>query len=183
MSQIVITILLIIMAVASGLILILVIASTVVLFWIKVPYAPIARTRVKQVIDLLELKPGQKFYELGCGDGRFVIEATRQGAAAVGFEISPWVFVRAKIFNFLAGSKGKILFKNFYNVNLADADAVFCFLVDKVMPKVENKLMAELKPGAKIISYGFRLPNWKPTEVVYLDPNNTKASKAFIYIK
>jgi len=77
----------------------------------------------------------------------------------------------------------EIFYKNFYNANLADADAIFCFLMDSVMPKVEKKLKKELKPGAKIACYGFKLPAWPPVKVVEIKKGNKRASKIYLYQK
>ena len=153
------------------------------ILWVKVPFAPTPKAKIKEIIDWFNVQPGQKFYDLGCGDGRFIIEAAKRGAHAIGFEISPWAFLKAKLNIILAKSPATLIFKNFYQVPVTDADAVFCFLIDKVMPKVENKLMAELKSGTKVISYGFALPTWPPQQVLSSDPTRPTASKIYIYTK
>jgi hypothetical protein len=51
------------------------------------------------------------------------------------------------------------------------------------MPKVEKKLLAELKPGAKIVCYGFKLPTWKPAKVIDLKPKDKRSSNIYLYIK
>jgi len=158
-------------------------ASVIVLFFTRVPFVPTPKRNVKIAIDQLGLKPGQKFYDLGCGDGRFLIEAEKRGAKSIGFEISPWAHVRGRLNLWLHKSKAKILYKNFYYVDLSDADAIFCFLITDVMPKVEKKLKKELKPGAKIVCYGFKLPTWKPDKVIDLRPQDKRSSKIYLYSK
>lgn len=158
-------------------------ASAIAIFVTRVPFVPTPQKNVKLIIDQFGLKPGQKFYDLGCGDGRFLIEAEKRGAKAIGFEISPWAFFRAKINLFVHKSQAEVLYKNFYHFNLSDADTVFCFLIDTVMPKVEEKLRQELKPGTKIICYDFKLPTWKPIKVVDLRPDDKKSSNVYLYSK
>ncbi|MFA6215576.1 MAG: methyltransferase domain-containing protein [Patescibacteria group bacterium] len=158
-------------------------ASLIVLFFTKVPFVPTPKKNVKLIIDQLNLKPGQIFYDLGCGDGRFLIEAEKHGAKVFGFEISPWAHFRARLNLIIHQSRGKIFYQNFYFRPIADADAVFCFLMDNVMPKVEEKLLKELKPGAIVASYGFKMPNWSPEKIVDLKPFDKKASKIYIYKK
>ncbi|MFA5022030.1 MAG: hypothetical protein WC508_03060 [Patescibacteria group bacterium] len=175
--------LLIIVATFSLLLSLLIGTSAIAVFIVKVPFVPTPQKNVKIVIDQLDLKPGQIFYDLGCGDARFLIEAAKRGAMATGFEIAPWAIWRAKLNIFFQKSQAKVLYKNFYNVNLTDADAVFCFLIDVVMPKVEKKLQQELKPGALIACYGFKLPNWPPEKIVDLKPFDKRASKIYIYKK
>jgi SAM-dependent methyltransferase len=158
-------------------------ASMAAFFFSKVPFAPTPKYNVKIIIDQFGLKPGHKFYDLGCGDGRFLIEAEKRGAKAVGFEISPWVYLRCRLNLFLNKSKAKVFYKNFYSADLSDASAIFCFLMDRVMPKVEKKLKKELGIGAKIICYCFKLPTWKPTKIIDLKPKDPKSSNIYIYSK
>jgi len=155
----------------------------VAILFTHVPFVPTPKKNVKLIIDQFDLKPGQIFYDLGCGDGRFLIEAQNRGAKAIGFEVSPWAFIRGQINLLIHKSRAKIFYKNFYNANLADADAIFCFLMDSVMPKVEKKLKKELKPGAKIACYGFKLPAWPPVKVVEIKKGNKRASKIYLYQK
>jgi len=157
--------------------------SVIAMFLTRVPFVPAPKRNVKVIIDQLDLKPGQKFYDLGCGDGRFLIEAETRGAKAIGFEISPWALFRAKINLLLHHSKVRLLFKNFYRSDLAEADAVFCYLMTKVMPKVEDKLKRELKPGAKVACYGFPLPTWKPAKVIDLKLKDKRSSNIYLYQK
>ena len=159
---------LVIIALVAWVITLLVGTGAIAFFVARVPYAPTPKRNVEKIIDLLELKPGQKFYDLGCGDGRFIQAAAKRGAQAVGFEIAPWPFIKAKVRLWLSGSPATIYYRNFYHADLSDADAVYCFLLNSVMAKVEKKLAADLKPGAKLLSYGFILPNTKPTRLITL---------------
>ncbi|MFA6410596.1 MAG: methyltransferase domain-containing protein [Candidatus Buchananbacteria bacterium] len=170
-------------AIISLLISLLIGTSAIALFAVKVPFAPTPKRNVKIIIDQLNLKPGQIFYDLGCGDARFLIEAESRGAKATGFEIAPWAIFRAHLRKWFKKSQVKIIAKNFYHINLSDADAVFCFLITKVMPKVEQKLQQELKPGALIACYGFPLPTWNPEKIISLKPANPRASKIYLYKK
>src|SRR5688500_6131622 len=52
-----------------------------------VPYLPTDHHIVTALLDLAELKPDDVLYDLGCGDGRIVIEAARRGARAIGVDI------------------------------------------------------------------------------------------------
>jgi len=50
---------------------------------------------IREILDFAEIKPGEKIYDLGSGDGRVLIQAARHyGAVGVGLEIDPlkvWV--------------------------------------------------------------------------------------------
>lgn len=148
-----------------------------------VPFVPTPARNVKLIIDRLKLQPGEIFYDLGCGDGRFLIAAEQRGAVAIGFEISPWAFLKAKVNQWKNRSQIKLRYKNFYPVSVGDADVVVCFLLDAVMAKVERKLEQELKPGTRVATYGFKLPSWQPLEVMDLKPNHKRFSRIYFYQK
>lgn len=168
---------------ASTLLIIIIILSIIAIIAVGVPFAPTPDKNVKLIIDKLQLQTGKKLYDLGCGDGRFLIAAAKFGAIATGFEISPLTYLRARLNLLLNYSRAKVKLKNFYYVQVDDADYVICFLVDRVMAKVEKKLAAELKTGAKVVSYGFPFPTWKPAEIINPNPQRIGSSKIYFYTK
>ena len=160
-----------------------IVGNFVALLVVGVPFASTPQQNIERALNLLELKPGSKLYDLGCGDGRTLIAAEQRGAKAIGYEISPWAFLKAQINLWRAKSSARVLFKNFYHANISDADAVFCFLLNRVMDRVEEKLSRELRPGTKVISYGFKMPHWQLTQIIPTNPGNPKSSKIYLYIK
>ncbi len=183
MLEIILNLSVLFVALVCLLISLLIGSSAIAILFTKVPFVPTPKRNVKIIIDQLALKPGQIFYDLGCGDGRFLIEAQNRGAKAIGFEISLWAYLRAKINLLINKSQAKIFYKNFYQANLSNASGVFCFLMDTVMPKVEAKLKKELGIGAKIVCYGFPLPSWPPEKIIDLKPKDRKSSKIYLYRK
>jgi len=79
--------------------------------------------------------------------------------------------------NLLAWAKAKLLClalknvhirrKNFWKTDLSDADVIFCYLFPDVMDDLAQKLSAELKPGASIISFNFPLPGFSPGKTLH----------------
>ncbi|OGH12069.1 MAG: hypothetical protein A2857_00920 [Candidatus Levybacteria bacterium RIFCSPHIGHO2_01_FULL_36_15] len=106
------------------------------------------------------MKPSDFVYELGSGDGMFVITAARDfGAKAVGIEIDPVrVFISkimVKIFG--VGNKVKIVKSNFFDQDLRQATTVFAYLVPRALERLMPKLKKELKPGTRFISYRYKI--------------------------
>jgi SAM-dependent methyltransferase len=122
------------------------------------PWVPTRRKDMERILKLAKIKPGEVFYDLGCGDGRLVAEAARAGAAATGFDISLMSYLMALARLVAEGSSAKIVFKDFFRQDLRGADIVYLFLTPTAMPKVEKKLKAELKKGSRVISYTFSIP-------------------------
>lgn len=128
------------------------------------PWFPTWSQDIERFLKLADIKPGQKFYDLGCGDGKLVFAAAGSGAEAIGFEISLLPYLLAVSRSFYVNNS-KIKFKNFWKADLSDADIVYLFLTPKVNPKAKEKLEHELKRGAKVITYTWPIEGWKPLKI------------------
>lgn len=143
---------------------ILITIPTVIAMSTGAPFVPTPMARVKKMISLAKIKPGEKVYDIGCGDGRMVyVAANDYGANAVGMELSPLVYGLARIRKLFWGSKAKIVFTDFRYKNLGDADVIVCYLLPESLARLQAKLEAELKKGARVVSYAFPIGTWKVT--------------------
>jgi len=129
------------------------------------PWVPTRKRDLKRILDLIKIKQGEKFFDLGCGDGRLIIEAAKNGAVAVGLDISPLPYFLTRIRLFFSHSNAKIKLKNLFNQNLSEADVVYMFLMPTAILKVKEKFKKELKKGTRVASYVFPIPGWTPTVV------------------
>lgn len=127
------------------------------------PYVPIPKNGLDKMIEFADIKPGQKTVDLGSGDGRIIIALAKAGAIVHGYEINPllvlWTMRKIK----KEGLEGKafVYLKSFWDVDLSSYDVVTLFGIRKIMGRLREKLDKELKPGAKIISFGFSFSGWQ----------------------
>lgn len=128
------------------------------------PWVPMRALDVERVVRLADIKPGQKVYDLGCGDGRFLFAAAERGAHAHGFEISliPYVIARVRWLFFKKRKMVTITFKDFWYADFSRADVVYFFLMPAAYPRLQTKLKKELKPGAVVLAYVWPFPDWEP---------------------
>jgi cyclopropane fatty-acyl-phospholipid synthase-like methyltransferase len=129
------------------------------------PWVPSRGRDLERIFKLADLRPGQTFYDLGCGDGKVVIYAANNyKVKAIGLEISLPLYLVCKLRQALnKQSNIEFKFKNLYKENLSSADAVYFFGMPHVLnEKFCSKLKRELKPGAKVVSYSFKLHDWQP---------------------
>ncbi len=128
------------------------------------PFLPTGKKFVEGMLDLAALRPDDLFVDLGSGDGRLVIAAARRGARAVGYEINPFLVAIAYFRIWRAGVRNRatIHWQSFWSADFRSADVVSIFGITGIMPRLEKKLTAELRPGARVVSYIFSLPSWKP---------------------
>lgn len=129
--------------------------------------APFVPTRTNVLDDMVRLsnaRPGFRIADLGSGDGRLVAAYAQRGAVAVGYEVNPVLIWLSRLLNVRRRPAGsaKYILGNFMNRDLSDYDAITVYLMPPMMVALEKKLLAELKPGARVISNSFPFPNWKP---------------------
>jgi len=138
-------------------------------FRTEAPYVPTGRKDTGAILKIAQMRPGEVFFDLGSGDGRFVRAAARLGARAIGIEQSWTLVAWSKMVWWLtpgARSQGSALFirGNFLKRDLRDADIIFCYLMPKAMEKLKPKFERELRPGTRILSRAFKVPGWVPGE-------------------
>lgn len=128
------------------------------------PWVPIWSSDVQRFLRLAEVRAGQRVVDLGCGDGRVVAAAARAGARSVGYEVSlvPYLLALART---RFGRHGQVRYRDLWMADLRDADVVYVFLMQKIYPKLQRKLERELKPGARVVTYVWGLPDWTPSRV------------------
>lgn len=126
-------------------------------------YLPTKKKTSQKMIELLQIKPGEKALDIGSGDGRLVIAMARSGAIAHGYEINPFLVIISRFNIYNAGLKNKafVHWKNFWLEDFSGFDIVTLFGIDFAMPKLEEKLKKELKNDARIASFAFAFPNWQ----------------------
>lgn len=127
-----------------------------------------AQTEMDAVVRMLTLAGATDkdiIYDLGCGDGRFVIAAARKfGARGVGIDIDP---ARVKEASHLAQGAGvadrvRFVEADLFRADISEATIVALYLAPQLNLKLRPKLMKELKPGTRIVSYSFNMGDWQP---------------------
>lgn len=142
--------------------LVLFVAAVGLWFLIPIPYLT-PKPVIKEILKKLELKTGDKFYELGAGTGRVMVLAAKSnpGIEIIGFEKSLIFYCLAWLNLKLNGVKNaKFYLGNFFKADLRQADAVFCYLFPAILENLKDKFLKEPKPGTKIVSFGFEIKGW-----------------------
>jgi tRNA G37 N-methylase Trm5 len=130
-----------------------------------VEYVPSPQHVVAEMLRLASVGPKDVVYDLGCGDGRIVVTAARDhGARGVCIDIDPQRIREAKQNARAAGVEGRIVFKNqdLFEARLDGATVVTLFLWPEVNLRLRPKLLRELEPGTRIVSYQHDMAEWKP---------------------
>ena len=128
-------------------------------------YEPSPPEVVSAMLELAAVAPADVVYDLGCGDGRIVIEAVRRyGARGVCVDIDPQRIREARANAAAAGVLERITFReqDLLDTELAGASVVTLFLSPDMNLKLRPRLQRELPNGARIVPHWHRMGDWRP---------------------
>lgn len=151
---------------------------------LDVPYVSTPHEVVEAMLKLARVGPGDLVYDLGCGDGRFVITAAQAfGARGVGIDIDPARIAEA---NAAARSEGvsdrvRFLRQDLFTVDLSPATVVTLFLLPELNDRLASKLRRELRVGARIVSHRWTIRGWPPDDAIAVDVDEVR-HEAFLWI-
>lgn len=133
-----------------------------------VPYVTTPQRVVERMLALAGVSEDDVVYDLGSGDGRFVITAAQQfGARAVGVEIDSQLVRRARAQARLAGVADRVEFRrgDLFETDLHAATVVMLYLEPELNLRLRPKLLLQLDPGDRVVSHDFDMGAWTPDRV------------------
>lgn len=152
---------------------------------VDAPYVPSPQAVVERMLKVAKVTPNDVVYDLGAGDGRVPITAAKlYGVKAVGVEIRKELVEEAikKVKELKLEDKVKIIHEDMFNVDVSEATVVTLYLLTSVNRRLAPKLEKELKPGARVVSHDFEVPDWVPDYMENFKESNGLSHKIFLYI-
>lgn len=133
--------------------------GSVILF--GAPYLPTLGPQVEVALGLANLKKGETLIELGCGDGKVLVAAAKQGLNVVGYEINPLLCLICWIRTRKYGKQVRIIWGDFFKKQWPPAEAIFTFLLPRYMEKLNKKVIQSADKPVKLVSFAFEIPSKK----------------------
>jgi len=130
-----------------------------------VRYVPTPDDVVVEMLQLARVDRDDLVYDLGCGDGRFVITAARVfGARGVGVDIDPDRIRESEENARRAGVTDRVKFfvQDLFQTDIREATVVTLYLFPDLNLKLRPKLFRELRPGTRVLSYKYDMGEWEP---------------------
>jgi precorrin-6B methylase 2 len=130
---------------------------------LEAPFAPTPDETILIALRLAGLRKGEQFYDLGSGDGRVLIAASKDfGAASVGFEVQHEMVEETMAMIHDAGLETMVtvLERDFFYEDLSKADVVFLYQTPSVLTAIAKKLVRELRSGSRIIAFRYPIKGW-----------------------
>jgi hypothetical protein len=136
------------------------------------PYVPSPQSVVADMLKIADVSASDYVIDLGSGDGRIVLTAAKVfGASGFGVEIKDEL---VKLSNEAARKEGiadKVRFikQDLFKTDISQASVLTMYLLPDTVNLLKDKLLAELKPGTRVISHDYPLTGWIPEKYVQMD--------------
>ncbi|TAK44644.1 MAG: methyltransferase domain-containing protein [Betaproteobacteria bacterium] len=136
------------------------------------PYVPSPQSVVADMLKLADVGPGDFVIDLGSGDGRIVLTAAKVfGARGFGVEIQDNL---VKLSNEAAQREGladrvRFITQDLFKTDISQATVLTMYLLPNTVNMLKDKLLAELRPGTRILSHDYPLAGWIPEQYVQMD--------------
>ncbi len=155
----------------------------------KLPYVPTPQIVVDEMLKLANVTAKDYIIDLGSGDGRVIIDAAQKfKASGLGVDIDAKL---VELANNKAKAEGvadrvKFITQDMFKADISKASVVTLYVMPDFMAKLRPKLLAELKPGARIVSHDYYMSPWQPDRQFSLTvPEKVHANgtdKAYLYL-
>lgn len=125
-------------------------------------WVPTGDEVVTRMLELADVAPADKVYDLGAGDGKIAIAAGKQfGATAVGIEYNADL---AEFAQCLVEAEGvqdrvKVVQGDIFEADFSDATVVTLYLLPELNLRLRPMLL-EMRPGTRVVSYSFTMGDW-----------------------
>lgn len=151
------------------------------------PYYPTPDSVVDRMLELGQLKPGEKMFDLGSGDGRIVIMAARKYSAdATGVELDTDLYLssQAKIRKLGLEKTARIIHGDIMTQNYSPANLITVYLLPESNMKARPILESQLKKGTRIVAHDFGIGGWTPVKTITIpDDGEGRSHTLFLYIR
>ncbi len=149
------------------------------------PYYPTPETIVVKMLQLGELKAGEKMFDLGSGDGRIVIMAARKFKAdGTGVEFDKDLCRQSseRIKSLGLESRARIINGDIMKQDYSSASLLTVYLLPGSNDRLRPLLEKQLKKGTRIVSHDFEFGDWTPEKTEHIeDDGEGRSHTLYLY--
>ena len=129
----------------------------------NVIWLPTPDAQVEEMLTLADVGSSDVVFDLGAGDGKIAIAASKRGARAVGIEYDETMarFAQCNVEAEGAGRRAKIVQGDIFKEDFSRATVVTMYLLPELNLCLRHRLLA-MRPGTRVASHQFMMEDWKP---------------------
>jgi len=155
------------------------------------PYVPTPQSVVDEMLRLADVREEDFVVDLGSGDGRIVLTAARRfQARGMGVDIDSELVDQSNAAAQREGLDHLVQFdqRDVLQTNIGEASVLTLYLLPNMMASLRSKILAELKPGSRVVSHDFEFGEWQPDRKVTIDapdkygPGGTWTSNVMLWV-
>jgi SAM-dependent methyltransferase len=149
------------------------------------PYVPTPLPVVDRMLEMADLDEDDMLYDIGCGDGRIVINAAKiYGARGVGIDIDPQRIKESKQNAKAAGVEKLVKFikKDALKVDISKATVVTLYLLPESNELLRPILEERLNPGVLVVSHNYSIPGWEDKELDFATVLDEEGQEHYVYL-
>lgn len=147
-------------------------------------YVPTPYEVVEKMFELADIRPGEIVYDLGCGDARIPVMASKKfGVRSWGFDIDP-DRIRDSLDNVKKNRVEHLVtikHADIFEQDLTKADVITLYLLPRLNVKLIPQL-DKLKPGCRIVSHDFNMEGVRPKREIRFRPNTDSTREHSVYL-
>ena len=132
------------------------------------PYYETPEMVVDRMLQLGNLRSGERMFDLGSGDGRIVIRsAQKYRADSIGVELDNALVKQSTkhIKKLGLSSSARIVQGDLLKQDYSSADLITVYLLPFGNEKLTPLLEKQLKPGCRVVSHNAPFASWTPVKV------------------
>jgi len=155
----------------------------------KLPYVPTPQVVVDEMLKLAGVTADDFVIDLGSGDGRIVITAAKRfKAKGLGVDIDGKLVALSNRNARAEQVEDRVEFaeRDMFKTEISKASVLTLYVLPDFMQKLRSKVLAELKPGTRVVAHDYPIDEWHPDRVVTLTvPEKMEANgtdKAYLYL-
>ena len=133
----------------------------------QVPFVPTPVDVVERMLAMAKVSKADYLIDLGSGDGRVVRTAAQKyGARGFGVDLDEELVARSISLARRDGVADRVSFlaQNLFKTEISEATVLTMYLLPAINMQMRPRLLAELKPGTRVVSHDFDLGDWTADE-------------------
>jgi precorrin-6B methylase 2 len=133
-----------------------------------VVWVPTPEDLVERMLQMAQVGARDVVMDLGSGDGRIAIAASKRAAKAVGIEFNPDMVNLSRRNNTRDSGKAEFINGDVFKTDFSSATVLTMYLLPQLNMRLRPTIL-DMKPGTRIVSNTFSMGEWKDDETATVE--------------